>query len=163
MVNLGTTPLKEGRKAPDFSVKDQDGKIISLKELRGKRIILYFYPKDDTPGCTAESCNLRDNYRKLKKQGYEIFGASCDTEKSHQKFIKKHKLPFSLIADTEKKLVTDYGVLGRKKFMGREFDGIWRTTFIIDEKGKIEKIIREVDTANHAEQLTNSEVTKSKN
>lgn len=153
IVNLGSTHLKEGDKAPEIKAKDQDGKEVSLKNFKGKKVILYFYPKDDTPGCTAESCDLRDNYRKLKKQGFEILGISCDDEKSHRKFIKKYKLPFSLIADTEKKVVKDYGVWGRKKFMGREFDSIWRTTFIIDEKGKIEKIIKEVETVNHTKQL----------
>lgn len=153
MVNGGSTHLKEGDKAPVFHSKDQNGKSVSLKDFKGKKLVLYFYPKDDTPGCTAESCNLRDNYLKLKKLGYEILGVSCDDEKSHLKFIKKHKLPFRLIADTEKKMVKDFGVWGSKKFMGREFDGIWRTTFVIDEKGRIEKVIGEVETANHTEQI----------
>lgn len=152
-MNLGSTHLKEGEKAPEITARDQEGKEISLKAFKGKKVILYFYPKDDTPGCTAESCNLRDNYRELKKQGFEVIGVSCDSEKSHQKFIKKYKLPFPLIADTEKKVVKDYGVWGRKKFMGREFDGIRRTTFIIDEKGKIEKIITGVETADHTKQI----------
>lgn len=153
MVNLGSTHLKVGQKAPEIKSKDQNGKKISLKDFRGKKVILYFYPKDDTPGCTAESCNLRDNFKTLKKQGYEILGVSCDNEKSHLKFIKKYKLPFPLISDVDKKVVNAYGVWGRKKFMGREFDGIWRTTFVIDEKGKIEKIITSVDTKNHTEQI----------
>lgn len=153
MVNDGSTSLKEGAKAPEIIAKDQEGKLISLKDFRGKKVILYFYPKDDTPGCTAESCNLRDNYEDLNKKGYEIIGVSCNDEKSHLKFIKKYKLPFPLIADTDKKVVKDYGVWGKKKFMGREFEGIRRTTFIIDEKGIIEKIISDVKTAGHAEQI----------
>lgn len=157
MVNLGATPLKAGDKAPEINARDQDGKAISLKEFIGKKVILYFYPKDDTPGCTAESCNLRDNYNSLGKKGYEVIGVSIDDEKSHTRFKKKYKLPFRLIADTDKKVVHDYGVWGKKKFMGREFEGIRRTTFVIDEKGKIEKIIREVDTADHTEQILNDE------
>lgn len=153
MISIGGTHLKKGQKAPAFEAKDQDGNTISLSDFKGKKIVLYFYPKDDTPGCTTESCNLRDNYKKLKKQGFEVIGVSCDNEKSHQKFIKKFKLPFPLISDTDKKVVTDYGVWGRKKFMGREFDGIRRTTFIIDEKGKIGKIIDEVNTSGHSEQI----------
>lgn len=152
-MNRERSHLKEGDKAPDIASIDQDGNLISLKNFRGKKVVLYFYPKDNTPGCTAESCNLRDNYRDLKNKGYEILGVSCDDEKSHRKFIEKYKLPFALVSDTDKKVVKDYGVWGRKKFMGREFDGIRRTTFIIDEKGVIEKIIHEVDTADHSRQV----------
>jgi thioredoxin-dependent peroxiredoxin len=148
-----STGLTEGQKAPEFSFVNSEGKTTSLKELKGKKVILYFYPKDDTPGCTAESCNLRDNYSSLKKKGYEVIGVSKDDEKSHNKFTKKFKLPFSLIPDTEKKIIKDYDVWGEKKFMGRTFDGIVRTTFIIDEKGKIEKIFRKVDNENHTEQI----------
>ncbi|MEK6614867.1 MAG: peroxiredoxin, partial [Bacteroidota bacterium] len=118
--------------------------------------ILYFYPKDDTPGCTKESCNLRDNYSSLKKKGYEVIGVSKDDSTSHGKFIKKFKLPFDLIPDTEKEIVNAYNVWGKKTFMGRTFDGIIRTTFVIDETGKIEKIIRKVDTENHTEQIINN-------
>lgn len=147
------TTLKEGDKAPDFSVKDQDGKTVSLKDYKGKKVILYFYPKDDTPGCTAEACNLRDHYTMLQKKDYEVLGVSADSEKSHKKFADKFKLPFTLLADTDKDIVTKYGVWGEKKFMGRKYMGIFRTTFLIDEKGKIEKIIKEVDTKNHTEQV----------
>ena len=151
--NLHTTKLKEGTKAPDFSFSDSQGKKNSLTNLKGKKIILYFYPKDDTPGCTKESCNLRDNYSHLKKKGYEVIGISKDNEKSHNKFIKKFKLPFTLVPDIEKTIIKDYDVWGKKKFMGRTFEGVVRTTFVIDEKGKIEKIIRAVDNENHTEQI----------
>lgn len=150
---LHSTNLKEGDKAPAFSFTDTDGKRVSLKDLAGKKVILYFYPKDDTPGCTAESCNLRDNYSSLKRKGYEVIGVSKDDEKSHNKFVKKFKLPFPLIPDTEKEIIKDYDVWGEKKFMGRIFDGIVRTTFLINEKGKIEKIFRKVDNENHTEQI----------
>jgi peroxiredoxin Q/BCP len=145
--------LKVGDKAPDFSIKNQDGKEYSLKDYAGKKVVLYFYPKDDTPGCTAESCNLRDNYSSLKKKGYEVIGVSVDNEKSHKKFAKKFDLPFNLLADTEKKMVNDYGVWGEKTLFGRKYMGIIRTTFIIDEKGKIEKIIDDVETGDHTAQV----------
>jgi thioredoxin-dependent peroxiredoxin len=147
------THLKPKDKAPDFSGKDQNGKIVSLNDFKGKKLILYFYPKDNTPGCTTESCNLRDHYPDLQNRGYEVLGVSIDNEKSHQKFIKKYKLPFSLIADTDKKIVNDYGVWGEKKFMGRLFDGIRRTTFVIDENGIIEDIITDVKNKKHAGQI----------
>ena len=147
------THLQIGINAPGIEAKDQEGNPISLKNFKGKKVILYFYPKDDTPGCTAESCNLRDNYNLLLKQGYIVIGVSNDDEKSHKKFIKKYNLPFSLIADTDKKVVNDYGVWGNKTFMGREFMGIVRTTFVISKRGKIEKIITEVDNKNHTAQL----------
>lgn len=147
------TFLKPGDKAPAINAKDQNGDTISLDKFKGKKVILFFYPKDNTPGCTAESCNLRDNYAVLKKKGYEVVGVSADSEKSHQKFIEKFKLPYSLIADTEKKVINDYGVWGKKSFMGKGFDGIIRTTFVIDEGGKIEKVISNVKTKDHAEQI----------
>lgn len=147
--------LKEGDKAPDFGVKDQDGRLHQLSDYKGKKIALYFYPKDLTPGCTTQSCNLRDNYTDLKKAGIEVIGVSADTEKKHVQFIDKHQLPFTLLADTDKKLINAYGVWGPKKFMGKEFDGINRTTFIIDEQGFIKKIIDKVETKNHAEQIIN--------
>ncbi|MBE7440915.1 MAG: thioredoxin-dependent thiol peroxidase [Flavobacteriales bacterium] len=147
--------LKEGDKAPDFGVKDQDGRLHQLSDYKGKKIALYFYPKDLTPGCTTQSCNLRDNYTDLKKAGIEVIGVSADTEKKHVQFIDKHQLPFTLLADTDKKLINAYGVWGPKKFMGKEFDGINRTTFIIDEQGFIKKIIDKVETKNHAEQILN--------
>lgn len=147
------TRLKTGDKAPAFKAKDQDGNEISLSSFAGKKLVLYFYPKDDTPGCTAESCNLRDNYNVLLKKGYAVVGVSANNEKDHKKFIKKYSLPFPLIADTEKEVCNAYGVWGKKKFMGREFMGIVRTTFVISEKGIIEEVIEKVDTENHAKQI----------
>ncbi len=145
--------LKEGDKAPAIKGKDQNGKPVSLTDYKGKKVILYFYPKDDTPGCTKESCNFRDNYSSLKKKGFEVVGVSTDDEKSHQKFIEKFNLPFTLLADDEKKIVNDYGVWGEKSFMGRKYMGTNRTTFIISETGKIEKIITKVDTSNSTQQV----------
>jgi thioredoxin-dependent peroxiredoxin len=147
------TTLKQGDKAPEFSGKDQNGKPISLRDFKGHKLVLYFYPKDNTPGCTDEACNLRDNYQLMLKKGYKVIGVSADDEKSHQKFIEKFKLPFPLIADTDKSIINAYGVWGRKKFMGREFDGILRTTFIINESGIIEEVISKVDTKNHFSQI----------
>ena len=147
------TKLAVGDKAPAIQAVDQHGNEINLENFKGNKVVLYFYPKDNTPGCTAEACNLRDNYDSMLKQGYKVIGVSPDSEKSHQKFAEKFDLPFPLIPDTEKKVVQDYGVWGRKKFMGREYDGVTRTTFVIDEEGKIEEIIEKVDTKNHAEQI----------
>ena len=144
---------KAGDKAPDIKGFDQDGKMISLDDYKGSKVILYFYPKDDTPGCTAEACNLRDNYDDLLEKGFKIIGVSADTPESHKKFIPKYKLPFPLITDPERMIIKKYGVWGRKKFMGREYDGIIRTTFIISETGMIEKMITDVDTKNHADQI----------
>lgn len=148
-----STLLKEGDKAPAFTGHDQDGKKISLSDYKGKKVILYFYPKDNTPGCTAQACNLRDNNELLKKKGFEIIGISTDNEKSHKNFEQKYDLPFRLVADDDKKIVNVYGVFGEKKFMGRTFMGTIRTTFIINEKGIIEKIIAKPDTKNHAQQV----------
>ena len=145
--------FKPGDQAPAFSGKDQSGNMVSLESFRGNKVVLYFYPKDDTPGCTAEACSLRDNYEALLARGYKVVGVSPDSEKSHKKFTDKYELPFPLIADTEKNILQDYGVWGRKKFMGREYDGVIRTTFIIDEKGVIEEVIEKVDTKNHAAQV----------
>ena len=145
--------LKEGTKAPGFTGIDQNGNRITLDDFAGKKLILYFYPKDNTPGCTAEACNLRDNYETLLKKGYAIVGVSPDSEKSHKGFAGKYSLPFSLIADTSKKIMNDYGVWGEKKMYGKSYMGVIRTTFIIDEKGIIEKIITKVDTADHTEQI----------
>lgn len=145
--------LKEGMKAPGFEGTDQNGKTIRLSDYAGKKIVLYFYPKDNTPGCTAESCNLRDNYKDMIKAGFEVIGISMDSEKSHKSFAAKYSLPFPLIADTEKKIITDYGVWKEKSLYGKTFLGIARTTFIIDEKGIIEKIISKVDTKGHSEQI----------
>jgi len=145
--------LKEGMKAPFFEGPDQDGTTVRLSDYTGKKIVLYFYPKDNTPGCTAEACNLRDNYQSFLTKGFAVIGVSVDTEKSHKGFASKYSLPFPLIADTSKKIVSDYGVYGEKKLYGKSFLGIIRTTFVIDESGIIEKIIRQVDTKNHTEQI----------
>lgn len=147
------THLKVGDKAPNFNGIDQNGKSIELSQLAGKKVVLYFYPKDSTPGCTAQACDLRDNYQMLLSKGYTVLGVSADSQKSHQKFIEKHNLPFPLIADTEKEIIKAFGVWGPKKFMGRTFDGIHRTTFIIDEQGMIEEIIDKVKTKEHASQI----------
>jgi thioredoxin-dependent peroxiredoxin len=144
--------LKEGDKAPLFTAPDQHGNIVKLSDYKGKQVVLYFYPKDDTPGCTKEACNFRDNFNMLKKKGIVVLGVSADSVKSHAKFADKFDLPFTLVSDEEKKIVEAYGVLGEKKFMGRTFMGIIRTTFIIDEKGKIKKIITKVDNDNATEQ-----------
>ena len=145
--------LKEGMKAPLFKGTDQDGKEISLSDFAGKKVILYFYPKDNTPGCTAEACNLRDNYNVLVKRGFSVIGVSPDSEKSHKGFAGKYSLPFPLIADTSKKIMNDFGVWGEKKMYGRSYFGVIRTTFIIDEKGIVEKIISRVNTSGHTEQI----------
>ncbi|MEI6311338.1 MAG: thioredoxin-dependent thiol peroxidase [Bacteroidota bacterium] len=147
------TSLQVGDKAPAINSIDENGNPITLTQFKGKKIILYFYPKDDTPGCTKEACSFRDSYAVLQKKGFVVLGVSVDTEKKHQKFIEKYDLNFPLIADVDKKVVTDYGVWGLKKFMGREYMGTNRVTFIIDEKGKIEHIITKVDTENSAQQL----------
>jgi len=145
--------LKQGDKAPAINAKDQSGNTISLNDYAGKKVVLYFYPKDDTPGCTAEACNLRDNYDSLLNAGFDVIGVSTDNEKSHQKFIGKYSLPFRLISDTDQKVSNDYGVWGLKKFMGKEYMGINRTTFLINENGNIEKVIEKVDTKNHIAQI----------
>ncbi len=147
------THLKPGDKAPAFKGKDQNGQPISLDDFNGSKLVMYFYPKDSTPGCTSQACNLRDNYELLLKNGYKVAGVSADSEKSHQKFIEKHKLPFPLIADTDKEIVKAYGVWGPKKFMGRVFDGINRTTFVIDEQGIISEVITKVQTKDHTAQI----------
>ena len=150
--------LKVGDNAPDFSVNDQDGNPVKLSSLKGKKVILYFYPRDMTPGCTAEACNLRDNYRTMLKRGYEVLGVSTDSEKSHQKFIEKEKLPFRLLADTEKAVHNAYGTWIEKSMYGRKYMGTARVTFVIDEKGRIEDIIEKVDTKNHADQILDSKL-----
>jgi len=147
------THLKAGDTAPDINSVDQNGEKITLAQYKGKKVVLYFYPKDMTPGCTAQSCNLTENYSALQEKGYEVLGVSCDSVKRHQKFIEKYNLSFSLISDEDQKVVQDYGVWGLKKFMGREYMGITRTTFIIDENGVIEEVITKVDTKNHASQI----------
>jgi peroxiredoxin Q/BCP len=147
--------LKEGMKAPGFEGIDQNGKTIKLSDFTGKKVVLYFYPKDNTPGCTAEACNLRDNWDSLLNKGFAVIGVSPDNEKSHKGFVDKYSLPFPLIADTSKKILNDYGVWGEKKMYGRSFLGVIRTTFIVDEKGIIEKIIIKVDTSGHTKQIFN--------
>lgn len=147
------TSLKEGDKAPFFKGLNQDGKEISLDDFKGKKLILYFYPKDNTSGCTAEACNLNENYDTLTGKGFEIVGVSPDSANSHQKFIAKYNLSFHLIADTEKKILEDYGVWAEKSMYGRKYMGVLRTTFIIDENGIIEKVITKVDTKNAAAQI----------
>lgn len=147
------THLKEGDKAPAFSGTNQKGETVSLSDYKGKKLVLYFYPKDDTPGCTAEACNLRDNYAALRKAGYEILGVSPDSAKKHEKFISKYELPFPLLADTEQTILKQYGVWGPKQMYGRTYDGVYRTTFVIDEAGTIERVISKVDTKTHAEQI----------
>ena len=145
--------LKEGSAAPAFKTTDQNGDNISLKDLRGQKVVLYFYPKDDTPGCTKEACSFRDAFSKYKKKGITILGVSPDSEKSHQKFITKYKLPFTLLADTDHSIADAYGVYGEKKFMGRTYMGIHRTTFLIDEKGKIKKVFEKVKPEDHADEV----------
>ncbi|HUH74724.1 MAG TPA: thioredoxin-dependent thiol peroxidase [Chitinophagales bacterium] len=145
--------LEVGAKVPNITVKDQDGKDISLSNYQGQKLIVYFYPKDDTPGCTAEACNFRDNYSELQKHGFALLGVSPDDEKKHLKFIDKHKLPFPLIADTDKALANAFGVWGPKKFMGKEYDGIHRTTFIINEEGVITYVITKVKTKDSTQQI----------
>ena len=145
--------LKVGDKAPDFQVTDQDGIPVSLKDFKGHKLILYFYPKDDTPGCTAEACNLKDNFLALKKKGFNVLGVSADSEASHKKFIAKYVLPFALIPDKERTILKAYGAWGMKKLYGKEYEGIIRTTYVIDEKGVIEKVFTKVDTKNHSQQI----------
>ena len=145
--------LSEGQKAPEFTANDQNGKSVSLSNFAGKSIILYFYPKDDTPGCTAEACSFRDNYESLLAEGFEVLGVSTDDEKSHLKFIGKYNLPFSLIADTDKKIVEAYGVWVEKNMYGKKYMGISRKTFIIDKNGMIRKVIDKVDTKNSSAQV----------
>lgn len=147
--------LNIGDQAPAFSAKDQNGNTVSLSDFSGKKVILYFYPKDNTPGCTAEACDFRDNYQSLKSEGYEVIGVSVDDEKSHQKFANKFELPFTLLADTEQQIVQAYGVWGEKSMYGKKYMGVNRSTFLIDEKGKIAQIITKVDTKNPTQQLKN--------
>jgi peroxiredoxin Q/BCP len=145
--------VKEGTAAPAFKTTDANGETVNLKDFRGKKVALYFYPKDDTPGCTKEACSFRDAFSKFKKQGITILGVSPDSEKSHQKFTAKYKLPFTLLADTDHSIADAYGVYGEKKFMGRTYMGIHRTTFLIDEKGKIKKVFEKVKPEDHADEV----------
>ena len=145
--------LKVGSQAPNVQTKNQNGEDVDFSLLRGRKIILYFYPKDNTPGCTSQACNLRDNYDKLMNDGYLLFGISPDSEKSHKKFIEKFQLPFDLLIDEDHKIAESYGVWVEKQMYGKQYMGIARTTFIIDSNGMIEEIIQKVDTKNHFEQI----------
>jgi thioredoxin-dependent peroxiredoxin len=154
--------LSVGTKAPAFKANDQDGNIVSLADLKGKKVVLYFYPKDMTPGCTAEACSLRDNYKALQKAGYEVLGISSDDEKMHKKFIAKEKLPFRLLADTDKTVHNLFGTWVEKSMYGRKYMGTARVTYIIDENGIISEVIEKVDTKNHAEQILGGDKAESK-
>jgi peroxiredoxin Q/BCP len=145
--------LKEGDLAPAINAVDENGKGITLDDYKGKKVIIYFYPKDDTPGCTAEACDLRDNYAQFIAQGFEIIGVSADSLKSHLKFKEKYKLPFRLISDADRKVLQDYGAWGEKKMYGKSYMGILRKTFVINEKGIVEKIIEKVNTKEHSKQI----------
>ncbi|MGB6269198.1 MAG: thioredoxin-dependent thiol peroxidase [Olleya sp.] len=145
--------LKQGDTVPNFTVNDQDGNPISLSDYKGKKLILFFYPAASTPGCTAEACNLTDNYKALQEKGYSILGVSADTEKKQASFKAKYEFPFSLLADTEKEAINAFGVWGHKKFMGREYDGIHRITFLVDENGVVAHVIDKVKTKDHAAQI----------
>lgn len=147
------TTLEAGDKAPDFSVEDQDGNTVKLSDFKGKKLVLFFYPKASTPGCTAEACNLRDNWERFQEKDYAILGVSADTQKKQSNFKNKYEFPFPLLADEDKEVIQAYGVWGPKKFMGKEYDGIHRTTFIIDEGGKIEEVIKKVKTKEHTDQI----------
>jgi peroxiredoxin Q/BCP len=144
---------KEGEKAPDFTAKDQNGNTVSLSDFRGKNVILYFYPKDNTPTCTTEACNFRDNYQSLLSKGFAVIGVSTDNEKSHKRFEKKFSLPFPLIADPDRKIVEQYGLWAEKMMFGRKYMGTLRTTFVIDPKGNILKVIDKVDSKNSSQQV----------
>jgi peroxiredoxin Q/BCP len=147
------TKLKEGDNAPGFTCIDQNGQKVSLSDYKEKKVILYFYPKDDTSGCTAEACDLRDHYPVITDKKAVVIGVSADNEKSHKKFADKYNLPFTLLADTDKKVINSYGVWGEKSFLGKKYMGIMRTTFLIDAEGKIEKIFKDVDTKHHTNQI----------
>lgn len=147
------TTLKKGDKAPDFTAKDHLGNAHSLADYRGKKLVLFFYPKANTPGCTAEACNLSDNFKSLTAQNYQLLGVSADTAIAQNKFAEKYSLPFPLLADEDKAIINAYGIWGPKKFMGKEYDGIHRTTFIIDEHGIIDEVITKVKTKEHAKQI----------
>ena len=145
--------LKVGDKAPNFEIKDNQGIVRKLSDYNGKKLVIFFYPKASTPGCTAEACNLRDHYQTFQSKGYEILGVSADSEKRQQNFVQKHQLPFPLLADENRDVINGFGVWGPKKFMGREYDGIHRTTFVIDGNGIIENVISKVKTKDHASQI----------
>lgn len=150
--NINKLP-EAGNKAPAFKGLNENGEPLSLADYKGKKLVLYFYPKDDTPGCTSQACNLRDHYKALIKKGYAVLGVSPDSTEKHKKFISKYNLPFSLIADTDKSICTLYGVWGEKSMYGKKYMGVHRTTFLIDEKGYIQEVVQKVDTKNHFEQI----------
>ncbi len=147
------THLTEGDKSPDFTGLNENGESVSLSDFKGQKLVLFFYPKDNTPTCTEEACNLRDNYGLLKKKGYAILGVSADSQRKHQNFIKKFDLPFPLLADVDQTILNAYGVWGEKQMFGKKYMGIFRTTFVIDAEGKIEKIIRKVKAKDHTSQI----------
>ena len=145
--------VKEGEAAPDFEARDAEGNTVKLSDLRGQKVALYFYPKDDTPGCTKEACSLRDGHTELTRRGIKVIGVSTDNEKSHRKFAEKYSLPFTLLADTDHKVADAYGVYGEKKFMGRTYDGVHRKTFLIDEQGRVRKVFDKVNVEEHADEV----------
>ena len=147
------TTLQKGDNAPQFSALDEKGNTIQLKDYSGKKLVLFFYPKASTPGCTVEACDLRDNYNLFLEKGYDVLGVSADSAKRQQNFITKNSLPFPLLADEDKSVIEAFGVWGPKKFMGREYEGIHRTTFVIDENGLIEEVIQKVKTKEHSAQI----------
>ncbi len=157
------TELQAGDKAPDFKTKDQNGNTVSLKDYKGQKVVLFFYPEDDTPTCTVEACNLRDNYAELKKEGFTLLGVSPDDEAKHKKFEEKFSLPFTLLADPDLKIANKYNVWGEKQLYGRKFMGIKRTTYIIDEKGKIVHVIRRVLSKQHSQQILKAWAAAAKN
>ena len=145
--------VKEGEAAPDFEARDAEGNTVKLSDLRGQKVALYFYPKDDTPGCTKEACSLRDGHTELTSRGIKVIGVSTDDEKSHRKFAEKYSLPFTLLADTDHKVADAYGVYGEKKFMGRTYNGVHRKTFLIDEQGRVRKVFDKVNVEEHADEV----------
>jgi thioredoxin-dependent peroxiredoxin len=148
--------LREGDAAPDFSVNDAQGNLVKLSDFRGQKVVLYFYPKDDTPGCTKEACSFRDAFSRYEENGIKLLGVSLDSEESHRKFASKYSLPFTLLSDPEHTLSDAYGVYGEKQFMGKKYMGLSRITFLIDEQGKIKKIFNKVDVENHADEVLNA-------
>jgi peroxiredoxin Q/BCP len=152
-IQIMETKLQVGEKLPQFSLEDQNGNIVTNNSLMGQKYIIFFYPKDDSPGCTKQACSIRDNFRAISAQGYKVFGVSPDNVKKHNKFINKYEFQYDLLADPDKKMINDFGVIGPKKFMGREIIGVYRTSFFVDENGKIEHIIDKVKTKDHGLQI----------